>query len=288
MSKFKTIGLVGRISKPETVETLDDIVAFLLSRKLNVLLSDDVAALLVAPDLKTYSRSELGKYCDLVVVVGGDGSMLGAARDLCRSKVPVVGVNRGRLGFLTDVLPQDVESQLGAILDGEYRLEERALLSAKLVRDGKTVEKNSAFNDVVLSSAKAARMIEFEIYVDDVYVTHQRGDGLIVSTPTGSTAYSLSAGGPIMYPTLNAMVIVPMFPHKLTSRPIVLHGDSEIRLEMSTDNELGATLSSDGHSRVEVKPGDHIIVRKKKKLLKMLHPVGHDFYAACRDKLGWG
>jgi NAD+ kinase len=286
--QFQTIGIVGRIDKSETISTVVHVIELLRSRNLGVVLSNEVSKSLEVSDIECYPRDELGEFCDLVVVVGGDGSMLGAARDMCTCQVPVVGVNRGRLGFLTDVSPRELDVVLGDILDGKYRSEERALLDMELIRDQKNIIQNSAFNDVVLSSNKAARMIEFEIYIDDVFVTHQRGDGLIISTATGSTAYALSAGGPILSPTLDAIVVLPMFPHKLSSRPIVIDGNSEIKLIMDKNIDVGSMLSCDGHSRVPVQSLDGIRIKKKKEVLQLLHPLGHDFYSTCRDKLGWG
>jgi len=229
----------------------------------------------------------LGETCDLVIVVGGDGCLLGAARDLARYKVPLLGVNRGRLGFLTDILPSEVEDRISEVLDGEYTTDYRFLLEAQVKRDGQLIGESSALNDVVFHSGNSVKMLEFELFVDGDFVYRQRSDGLIVSTPTGSTAYALSGGGPIMHPRLDAIVLVPMFPHKLSSRPIVIDGNSEIKIFVPPTNEFRPLLNCDGQGGVVVDPGDWIYIRKRAHPLKLLHPRNHSFYEAYRSKLGW-
>lgn len=286
--EFQHIGIIGRIGNELVLESVKTVAAFLLQRKLHVILEEEIAELLPQHGLEVCPRLTIGKLCDLVIVVGGDGSMLGAARTLAKHDVPVVGVNRGGLGFLTDISPAEIEQKLGEVLDGKYIVEERFLLDTIVKRGDELVGRGSAFNDVVVSSGGAARMIEFETYIDDRFVYSQRSDGLIVSTPTGSTAYSLSGGGPIMHPKLDALVMVPMFPHTLTSRPIVVDGNSEIKIIMGGDNQRKAYVTCDGHLRIKAAPGDIISIYKKPDKLKLIHPVDHSFYAACRDKLGWG
>ena len=207
---------------------------------------------------------------------------------LAHYNVPVLGINRGRLGFLTDILPEEIEQRVGAVLQGDYTLEKRFLLNVAVQRDGEIIGKGEALNDVVVNSGTSAKMIEFDLYVDDEFVYRQRSDGLIVSTPTGSTAYSLSGGGPIMHPKLDAVVLVPMFPHTLSSRPIVIDGNSEIKIEIIGNNdEIYPPVTCDGQVNLNAMPGDFVIIRKKRHKLKLVHPLDHSFYASCRDKLGW-
>lgn len=286
--EFNHIGIIGRIGSDLVLESVKNIAAFLLKRQLQVILEEEIAELWPHHGLQVSPRIMIGKMCDLVIVVGGDGSMLGAARCLAKHGVPVVGVNRGGLGFLTDISPTEIEEKIGEVLDGKYIVEERFLLDTVVKRGEEIVGRGSAFNDVVVSSGGAARMIEFETYIDDRFVYSQRSDGVIVSTPTGSTAYSLSGGGPIMHPKLDALVMVPMFPHTLTSRPIVVDGNSEIRITLGADNQRKALVTCDGHLRIKAAPGDTVYIYKKSNRLKMIHPVDHSFYAVCRDKLGWG
>lgn len=285
MSEFRNIGVIGREGNG-VVETLQRLLDFLGQRGLKVVLDEHVSELLPAHEHQVYPRRAIGEHSDLIVVVGGDGSLLGAARSLARHNTPVVGVNRGRLGFLTDISPDELESTLGAVLDGHYSLEKRFMLAVELWRDGERVGRGEALNDVVLNSGTSGHMMEFDLYIDDEHVYRQRSDGLIIATPTGSTAYSLSAGGPIMHPCLDAIVIVPMFPHTLSSRPIVIDGKSEIKM-LVCDQEVHPPLTCDGQVRITAEPGDVISVRKKPHKIRLIHPLDHSFYASCRDKLGW-
>ncbi len=285
---FKNVGLIGRPgSNVQVEETLCALIAFLDRRNICVVLDEATSAHL--PDLthQRGNRKIIGETCDLVIVVGGDGCLLGAARDLARYKVPLLGVNRGRLGFLTDIHPNEIEERVAEVLDGEYELEHRFLLETQIKRDGRWMGENSALNDVVFHSGNSVKMLEFELFVDGDFVYRQRSDGLIVSSPTGSTAYALSGGGPIMHPRLDAIVLVPMFPHTLSSRPIVIDGNSEIKIFMSPTNDFNSLLNCDGQGGQVVEPGDWIYVRKRSHPLKLLHPKTHSFYEACRSKLGW-
>ena len=213
---FGTIGLMGRLGSDEVLETLCLVRDYLRSRGCRVLFEQELAARLEEPEAQP--RDSIGHACQLVIVVGGDGSMLSASRVLARQDVPVLGVNRGRLGFLTDVTPQELDAQLGGVLAGRYLIESRFLLDVQVRRGEQVLASGDALNDVVVNSGISARMIEFELFIEEQFVYTQRSDGLIVSTPTGSTAYSLSGGGPIMHPGLDALVLVPMFPHTLGSR----------------------------------------------------------------------
>ncbi|MEQ8409141.1 MAG: NAD(+) kinase [Gammaproteobacteria bacterium] len=288
MANFQAIGLVGRPDHAGVVDSLNRLVSFLQARSLRVVLDADTAKLIPDANLEQCSREALAQQCDLVVVVGGDGSMLNVAKTMASDQVPVIGVNRGKLGFLTDIVPDEIESSISEVLAGSYTVEKRFLLDVFLRRDGNEEHLGSALNDVVLHPGKAAQMIEFELFVDDRFVYSQESDGLIVATPTGSTAYALSAGGPIMHPHLDAVVLVPMYPHSLSSRPIVVDGSSEIRLVVANKGKLQPLLSCDGQERYATVPGDELLVRKKLVPLQLIHPPSHSFYQACRSKLGWG
>ncbi|WP_168013590.1 NAD(+) kinase [Halomonas salinarum] len=287
MTTFKNIGLIGRMGSAKVVETLKRLIRFLDDGGYHVILEDRTATVMLDHGQQEASRRMLGEICDLVIVIGGDGSLLGAARALCRSGTPVLGVNRGRLGFLTDISPSELEDKVGEVLAGRYTIEERFLLDAEVYRHDALVGSAEALNDVVMHPGKAVRMIEFELFIDDQFVYSQRSDGLIIATPTGSTAYSLSGGGPIVHPSIDAITLVPMFPHTLSSRPIVIDARSEIRIHIGETNEAYPHVSCDGQTRVVSKPDDVLYVRQKPERLKLVHPLGHNFYEVCRSKLGW-
>jgi NAD+ kinase len=286
-SSFRKIGLVGRSRQRGSEDVLQQLLILLRERGLEVMLEDRLGELAPGREDPLYERDVIGQEADLVIVVGGDGSLLSAARTLAKYDTPVLGVNRGRLGFLTDITPDELATQVPAVLDGHYTQEQRFLLDANVQRDGKVVGRADALNDVVVNSGTSAQMIEFELYIDDCFVYRQRADGLIVSTPTGSTAYSLSGGGPIMHPTLDAVVLLPMFPHALSSRPIVVDGNSAIRVDILERNRIHPPVTCDGQVNMTARPGDSVHVTKKPHHLTLLHPVGHSFYASCRDKLRW-
>ncbi len=288
MSEFKRIGLIGRPGHSGVIASLSRLIAYLQSKDLTVMMDEVTSELMENASVEVGTRMQLSGSCDLVVVVGGDGSMLNAAKSVASEGVPVIGINRGKLGFLTDILPDEIESQLDDVLAGNFTVENRFLLDVGL-NDGKEKKSlGSALNDVVLHPGKAAQMIEFELFVDDKFVYSQESDGLIVATPTGSTAYSLSAGGPIMHPDLDAIVLVPMYPHSLNSRPIVIDGDCEIKLVVAAKESLQPQLSCDGDVRYTASAGDEFFVTKNAVPLKLIHPPKHSFYQACRSKLGWG
>lgn len=292
MNQFKTIGIVGRReANSDVADTLNQLVGYLKQRNLNVVLEDNAANVLPNHGLPVHTHDALGSKCDLAIVVGGDGSMLTAARALAKHQVPVVGVNRGGLGFLTDISPDELEARLDEVFAGNYTTESRFMLHTKIrPNEESTQEKGygQALNDIVISSGKSARMIEFELYIDDQFVYSQRSNGLIVSTPTGSTAYALSGGGPIMNPSLDAIVLVPMFPHTLTARPVVVDGNSRIKIVPGTLHDTYPLVSCDGHENFTVAPGDEVFIRKMEDELTLVHPLAHDFYESCRSKLGWG
>jgi NAD+ kinase len=202
--------------------------------------------------------------------------------------IPLLGINRGRLGFLTDISPDEIEQRVWPVLQGQYKQTKRFLLETSVTRNGVEIGKGTAVNDIVLHPGMSVRMMTFELYVDGEFVYSQRSDGLIVATPTGSTAYALSAGGPLLFPELDAMVVVPLNPHTLSSRPIVLHGDAQIEVRVSSRNELHPLITCDGHNDIGTEPGDIISIKKHPNDILLIHPKDNNFYQVCRSKLGWG
>ena len=285
MDSFRNIGLMGRPGNAAVADTLSDLHRYLVAQGRHVIYDDDTAEIMGRDDIQVCSKAQLGEACDLIIVVGGDGSLLHAGRTLARANTPVLGINRGRLGFLTDILPSEIEQQVGAVLSGQYSEDVRFLLSATVVRNGLEESEMLALNDVILHTGTTVHMIEFELYIEGQFVYRLRSDGLIISTPTGSTAYALSGGGPILHPKLDAIGLVPMHPHTLSSRPIVVDGNSEIKILVLSD--IPPRVSTDGQPGQILQAGDWIYVRKHPFKLRLLHPPGHDFYAACRTKLGW-
>jgi NAD+ kinase len=289
MSKiFNTIGLIGKPNHEGASATITALYQFLTEQNYKVLIESSVAPSIDIDKLAVNTLMEIGEQADLAIVVGGDGYMLGAARVLSCYDVGVIGVNRGNLGFLTDLSPDELLEPLQEILQGKSRCEQRFIIEAEVYRHGKLKSSNSAVNEAVLHAGKVASMIEFEVYIDGSFMFSQRSDGLIVSTPTGSTAYSMSAGGPILTPNLNALSLVPMFPHTLTSRPIVVDGNSEIKLVLANENYENLQVSCDGHVILAVMPGDEVIIRKSAYTLRLIHPLDHDYFNVLRSKLGWG
>ncbi len=282
------IAIIGKPRDQQAIQTHKELYQWLTSEGYKVFIDDRLAAILDdIPQSQFASLVELGKNADLAIVVGGDGNMLGAARILSRFDVPVIGVNRGNLGFLTDLNPDDFQASLQAVLDGEYIEEERFLLEAEVHRHGQIKSHNAALNEAVLHPGQIAHMIEFEVYIDGSFAFSLRADGLIVSTPTGSTAYSLSGGGPILSPSLNAISLVPMFPHTLSSRPLVVDGKRRIKLVVSPENRGTQEVSCDGQVSLPVTPGDEIHIYQSPNVLKLIHPKDYSYYHVLRNKLGW-
>lgn len=288
-ARFDTIALIGKPAHHGANQTLHALYDFLTASGKQVVIESRVAEQLQIAGADTRDLAALGMVADLAIVVGGDGNMLGAARIMARHDVPVLGVNRGNLGFLTDLSPQDFEAPLAAVLDGHYQVEKRFLLSVSVHRLGELQASGTALNEAVLHPGKIAHMIDFAVHIDDIFMYSQRADGIIVATPTGSTAYALSAGGPILTPGLNAMALVPMFPHTLSCRPIVIDADSEVKLVLSPDNiDDQLQISCDGQVSLAVHPGDEILLCKSQHSLKLVHPLGHSYFNVLRNKLGWG
>lgn len=285
--KFKTIGIIGRIKTPGVKDTLRTLIDYLLILNQHFLVELETSELLNDKSLGNVPREQLGQQCDLLIVVGGDGSLLHAAHAVVNNETPVLGINRGSLGFLTDILPTQLE-KIKDILDGKYILEKRFLLSATIELDGQTFGKDDALNEVAILPDAVPHMIEFEIYIDGQFLCSQNSDGLIIATPTGSTAYALSGGGPILHPQLDAIVLVPMFPHSLNNRPIVVEGKREINIIISPNNTTSPRLSCDGRAYINTPPGSRIFIRKKSKFLHLVHPLDYNYYETLRSKLHWG
>lgn len=285
---YNTVGLIGKPSHEATHSSIEILVSELKKRNCKVLLENRIAQDMSDDDYEAASLSEIGAQADLAIVVGGDGNMLGAARVLAEYDVDVVGVNRGNLGFLTDINPEDITTQLNHIFNNKVYREKRFILEAQVFRDDKLQQSHSAINEVVLHHSKVAHMMEFELYVGSDFVFSQRSDGLIIATPTGSTAYSLSGGGPILVPHLDALTLVPMFPHTLSNRPIVVDANSEITLKISHQNSDSVQISCDSHVVIDVEPGDYVKIRKNKKHLTLVHPPDYNYFNVLRTKLNWG
>jgi NAD+ kinase len=289
-SSFATVGLIGRRGAATILDSLDSVLRLLLDRGVAVIVEDDTAALMGDGDgdggYERAPRLALGERADLIVVVGGDGSLLGVGRDLAHSGVPVVGINRGGLGFLADIAPDHIDAALADVLAGRYREEDHFLLSATVLRAGTEVGASLALNDVVVHLGGMAKMMEFSLWVDDEFVYSQRSDGLIIASPTGSTAYALSAGGPIMHPSLDAIVIVPMFPHTLTSRPLVVRGQSRLKIAVGASAQR-ARMSCDSQVEFSLDDGDEVEISKHDKPLRLIYPLDHSFFESCRSKLDW-
>jgi NAD+ kinase len=284
MASFNRIGLVARVASDQVRESLLTVEQFLLSKGVEVVVEQVSAAALGGDNRDISSLEEMGASCDLLIAVGGDGNILSTARVMAPFGVPILGINRGKLGFLADVSPDEIEARLGEVISGDYTTEEHFLLEGEV--EGHD-DVPCALNEILIHSANMPKMIEAELYVNDQFVYTLNSDGLIVSSPTGSTAYALSAGGPIMHPSLDAIVLVPMFPHSLNNRPLVVPGADEIRIVISSDTQMKAKVSFDSQLEFQVEPGESLIIRKKKERLLLVHPPGHSFYGVCRSKLDW-
>jgi NAD+ kinase len=263
---FRRIALIGKLRSPEIDVSLRDLRAFLARRGCQVLAESETEA-------------------DLAIVIGGDGTMLSAARELVRQRVPLVGINQGRLGFMTDIGHQDMQRGVGAILDGNYSIEERSLLDAEIRRDGASVLRTIALNEAVIGKGAEGRLIEFELSVDGEFVYTLRADGMIVATPTGSTAYALSAQGPILHPAVPALTLVPLNPHTLSARPVSV--SDRCVIEIAIVHALDARAHFDGLALADMAEGDRLVLRRSADVVRFVHPQGYRYFATLREKLGW-
>ena len=288
MKTFQRVALIGRSGHQRALETITRLASFLDNECVEVWLENDLAK---QKTLSSYAHCELeniGKKVDLAIVVGGDGSLLSASRALAQFNTPVLGINRGTLGFLADIRPAEAIIKLSQALNGEFTEESRNLNAVEIIRKSEIIAQSAALNDVVLHKGQSARMLGFDLCIDDQFVYSSRSDGLICSTPTGSTAYALSAGGPIMHPKLDALVLVPMFPHTLNARPIVVPAQSVIRLTLTEKHQAPPQVSCDGQTHISLLIGDEIIIRQSDQRLTLLHPPDYSYYEVCRSKLQWG
>jgi NAD+ kinase len=285
---FTRIGIVTKNQEPAVKNALETVIRTLNERGLGVLVDQNTDTAGVAGEYRTISAAELPDACDLVVSLGGDGTLLHSAGMIYPREVPLLGVNLGRLGFLTDLAQVDVSSGLNAVLDGAYVSEERAVLGCDIVRDGRVLASEDGLNDVVVQKWNTARLITLETYVDGKFLHSQRADGMIVATPTGSTAYALSGGGPILEPRIDALVLVPICPHTLTNRPIVVSDSVQIEIHVATEREDESRVTCDGNSIQDLQPGDHVRVFRRKQSITLLHPANYEHFATLRAKLNWG
>ena len=283
--RFRHVAIVGKHQAPGIRPVLEEIAQFLCSQGLDVSLEADTALNTGLTDYPALSNDELGRQCDLAVVIGGDGTMLGFAREMAPYGIPLLGINQGRLGFITDIPIERWRESLAPVLAGDYEVEPRAMLEGAVWRDGESIFSGLALNDVVVSRGATAGMVELKIEVGEQFVANMRADGLIVASPTGSTAYALSAGGPLMHPSIAGWLIVPIAPHTLSNRPIVLPDLGEVRLEIVAGRD--ASVNFDMQSLASLLHGDTITVRRSQHQVRFLHPKGWSYYATLRRKLRW-
>jgi len=284
-SSFKTVALIGKYKSPEVAGPLLDLARFLEGRQVKVLIDKLTASHVKQAKYPVLALEEIGLQADLAVVIGGDGTMLNIARTLAPHDVALVGVNQGRLGFLTDISVENMIATIGAILDGKFVAEERMLLEGQVYSGTRKTFESLAFNDVVVSKGAKGNMLELEVRIDGQFIYNQRADGLIVATPTGSTAYALSSGGPIVHPSLSVMALVPVSPHTLSNRPIVVSSSCTVEIIVRDNPEPRAHF--DSHSRCDLREGDRIVVRRYPSTISLLHPEGHSYYDMLREKLNW-
>jgi len=264
--RFRRVALIGKPGTPEIEASLREMRAFLGRRGCEVLEPGDTSA-------------------DLAVVIGGDGSMLAAARELVRHKVPLVGINQGRVGFMTDIGHQDMQAGIGAILDGNYAIEERTLLDAEIRRGEQAVMRTIALNEAVVGKGAQGRLIEFELWLDGEFVYSLRADGMIVCTPTGSTAYALSAQGPILHPAVPALALVPLNPHTLSARPVSVADRCTVEIRLV--RALDAQAYFDGVAHADMTEGDRLVLKRSADAMRFVHPPGYRYFATLREKLRW-
>ena len=289
MPIFQTVGIIGKKRDSRVGPTLARLAALLRKLDCTVLVDAASADHIDDPSCSYATVDELGKRCDLVVVVGGDGTLLSAARALARTSVPILGINQGRLGFMVDVNPEEMDATLTQILSGDYVKEDRLLLSANIIRAGKQVDGPFlAINDVVIRNQAAVRMLDFSTWIGGEFISQHRADGFIVSTPTGSTAYALSGGGPVLHPSLQALALVPICPHTLSDRPIVVGSDRPVRIILGGGEGTRAMFTCDGQVNESINPGDAIEISRAQETLRLIHPANYNYFNILRNKLHWG
>ena len=280
---FRRVALVGK-QTPEIAQSLRALRDLLRQRGCEVMLERDTAAG-VGENGSVAGYDEIGRSADLAIVVGGDGTMLAAARNLAHHKVPLAGINQGRLGFMTDIALSEMSESVGAILEGRHTIEDRALIGAEILREGRTLMRTVALNEAVVTKGSQARLIEFKLTIDGEYVYQLRADGVIVATPTGSTAYALSAQGPILQPTVRAFALVPLNPHVLSARPVSVSDASVI--EITLVHALDARAHFDGFALTDLQDGDRLVLRRSADAIRFVHPPGYSYFTMLREKLRW-
>ncbi len=279
---FGRVALIGKLRSAEIAESLRELRGMLEQRGCEVLIERETASGL---GLRGVDYAAIGAGAKLAIVVGGDGTMLAAARNLVRYHVPLVGVNQGRVGFMTDIGHDDMRSGIGAILDGEYSIEERALLEAEIRRNNKSVLQTIALNEAVVGKGSQGRLIEFNLLIDGEFVYTLRADGVIVATPTGSTAYAMSAQGPILHPAVPAFALVPLNPHTLSARPVSV--SDRMMIEIVLVRALDARAHFDGFALADMQQGDRLLLKRSADAVRFVHPPGYSYFATLREKLRW-
>jgi NAD+ kinase len=284
-SAFKTVALIGKYKSPEVAAPLLQLARFLERREVEVLMDRVAGSRAGRSRFPVLALEELARRADLAIVIGGDGTMLNIARTLAPHDVALVGISQGRLGFLTDISIENMNGTIGAILDGKFVAEKRMLLEGRVHGRGHKADRALAFNDVVVSKGARGNLIELEVRIDGEFMYNQRSDGLIVATPTGSTAYAMSAGGPIVHPALSVMALVPVSPHTLSNRPIVVSSDSVVDIVIR--HAADARVHFDSHTHFDAREGDRVTVRRYSHAIRLLHPAKHSYYKMLREKLNW-
>lgn len=290
LTQFKHVALFGKhhtspSAAPTMRKTLDDIAHFLMDQGCEVVVEADTASNVGLTSYPALDMNALGSHCDLGLVVGGDGTMLGIGRQMAQYGLPLIGINSGRLGFITDIALDQYPNNLGPMLAGEYEVDERWLMQARVMRDGQCVLEAAALNDVVVYRGGVSGLVELRVEVDGHFVANQRADGLIVSTPTGATAYALSAGGPLLHPSIEGWVMVPIAPHTLSNRPIVLANTAHIAIEIVAGKDASANF--DMQSLSALLPGDRVEVTRSAHRVRFLHPRGWTYFDTLRQKMHW-
>lgn len=283
--KFRTIALIGKYQSPEVADSLQALAAFLRSHGRRILVEEGTAASVGSYDCAVVPYETIGSQADLAIILGGDGTMLNAARRLAEHGVPLVGVNQGRLGFMTDIASDGMLDSIAALLAGKFSSEQRFLLDAYVLRGGERVHQTKALNDVVVNKGEIGRMIEMEVKVDGEFIYVLRADGMIVATPTGSTAYALSANGPILHPAVPGIALVPLCPHALSNRPITLCDQSLIEIGLVPPHD--ARIHFDGQEHFDARAGDRVCIARSRHAITLLHPPGYSYLAMLREKLHW-
>ena len=286
-NKTQTVGIILKQDDPKVMVALDAVLTVLESQAINIFVAEE-NDIQTSKVINQLSIAEIGKQCDLAIVIGGDGTLLHAARELAPFETPILGVNMGRLGFLVDVSPGEIKPRLEEYLLGESITEQRFLLETRFEEHSQISQPMLAFNDVVLHKWELARMIEFDVSINDSPINAYRADGLVIATPTGSTAYSLSAGGPIVHPSLHAITLVPICPHTLNNRPLVISADSEISLSINDKDATSSMITLDGQTRIRLEENTRIHVCCYSKPVTLVHPKNYDYFDILRAKLRWG